>query len=241
MSLQLEVGKKYRRRDGEVREIVDEDEGFYSDDGYVYGPKGNFWAEGQESANDFIEEVSDEPEYVTWKGGDPVPDCVPDPFPASLEVLLPNRSWDRACNAKCRQSFFSLVTDGTYRVLAADCIKTPQPGEWWLEDDGDLCYLHGFTKNGDLVYEYRIGDKTYVSNAEPKCFVRHLPDCTGWDYEVPDEEPEPEPKTKTITLHKWLYRLPSGWVESGWREKPPFPSSLENHSIDTKEVEVPCE
>ena len=59
--MKLEVGKKYRRRDGEIVVIIDKSVGdgypFYSDSGDYYTEGGNYWAEsGNLDSTDLIEE-----------------------------------------------------------------------------------------------------------------------------------------------------------------------------------------
>lgn len=181
--LQLKVGKRYRRRDGEVVEIVLRLHAnrLRCQYGRQYLDNGNRFYDGSESPHDLIEEVPDEP---------------------------------------------------------SDCIKTPQPGEWWLDEDGDLGYVHGLTDNARLVFKFRSDSKTYACNCSPDNLVRHLPDCTGWDYKVPDEEPER--KMKNVTMHKWVYKFEGRWSISTWREVPPAFADQSN-VIDTKEVEVPCD
>lgn len=64
----------------------------------------------------------------------------------------------------------------------------PQPGEWWLNDNGERVRIIGWSSNGRLYVEYECGT---VLNRKPAHTNdwKHLPNCTGWDWQ---QDPEPE-------------------------------------------------
>lgn len=66
--------------------------------------------------------------------------------------------------------------------------KTPQPGEWWEWFTGEPVFV---TVVG------AVNSRGLWVNKDNA--IRHLPDCTGFDYKIP-----PKPQKKTITLTTWL-------------------------------------
>lgn len=79
--------------------------------------------------------------------------------------------------------------------------KNIKAGTWWLDSEGDIVYV-AFT-NSNLPFDikkedYRIVAWWYSSSMSgplpaivtESSLVRELPDCTGFDYKVPPEEPK---------------------------------------------------
>lgn len=93
--------------------------------------------------------------------------------------------------------------------------KKPQAGEWWeLEDEGRV-YFVGYDHEGDPVYirnNSATPDTIYMN-----AFIRegkHLPDCTGWDWEPPKPVP-----VATESPEDWVVqdRVPArAGVDRGW-------------------------
>lgn len=79
--------------------------------------------------------------------------------------------------------------------------KNIKAGTWWLDSDGDIVYV--VSNNSNLpfgirekasrigVWWYRLSmDYPLHIMVDEKHLVRELPNCTGFDYKVPPEEPK---------------------------------------------------
>lgn len=152
-----------------------------------------------------------ETKYIEFRG-DAVPDWVPrDPWPKELERDNGADAWVESVHANTRGEFLS--PHYLYRLPASMKPaeeKTPQPGEWWELENGEVVYCVGRDPAGSVWWQSKSDNK----DGEVYCYytpVRHLPDCTGFDYEIPPEEPEPE----TITVYRWLLRRnPTTYITS---------------------------
>ena len=60
--------------------------------------------------------------------------------------------------------------------------KTPQPGEYWVSDDGSLIRIVGVKLNGGVIYENRAG---FSFQFNSMIQWRHEPRCTGFDWVEP--------------------------------------------------------
>lgn len=64
--------------------------------------------------------------------------------------------------------------------------KKPQAGEWWELESVGRVYVVGLDTDGDPVFIVNAGDDVdmyYMSMFIP--IAKHLPNCTGWDWEPP--------------------------------------------------------
>lgn len=81
--------------------------------------------------------------------------------------------------------------------------KNVKAGTWWLDTEGDIIYVGSNRSHlpfptteddeADCVEAwFRLGDesKARCSWMMESSLVRELPDCTGFDYKVPPEEPK---------------------------------------------------
>lgn len=97
----------------------------------------------------------------------------------------------------------TLTDDDIYRrPIAKPVSKTPQPGEWWLENDGSgRAYMHAFDQFGKVIYEFHTG--AVYSKVLGWATWHHEPACTGWDWQPPQTETEP----LTLTLEQRVEAL----------------------------------
>lgn len=88
---------------------------------------------------------------------------------------------------------------------AMEVSKTPQPGEWWFEDDGsDRVFIHGMNVKGQAICEWKFGG---VSADDDWQGWHHEPACTGWDWQPPQPGAEPEPLTLEQRVEAMEQRL----------------------------------
>ena len=69
--------------------------------------------------------------------------------------------------------------------------KTPEPGEYWVSDDGSLIRIVGVKLNGGVIYENQAGFSFQFNSMTN---WRHEPRCDSFDW----VEPEPEPEQAAI-------------------------------------------
>ena len=60
--------------------------------------------------------------------------------------------------------------------------KTPQPGEYWVSDDGSIIRIVGTKLNGSVIYENQAG---FSFQFNSMIQWRHEPRCTGFDWVEP--------------------------------------------------------
>ena len=87
-------------------------------------------------------------------------------------------------------------------------IRQPKPGEWWFSPDGqERRYCVGIDTTGDPIWEVFDEFREYVDVFDPG-FVP-VPDCTGWDWELPAMPKGHElcGPPKTISDTTWTRRL----------------------------------
>ena len=60
--------------------------------------------------------------------------------------------------------------------------KTPQPGEYWVSDDGSIIRIVGTKLNGHVIYENQAGFSFQFNSMTN---WRHEPRCTGFDWVEP--------------------------------------------------------
>lgn len=90
---------------------------------------------------------------------------------------------------------------------AMEVSKTPQPGEWWFEDDGsDRVFIHGMNVKGQAICEWKFGG---VSADDDWQGWHHEPACTGWDW-IP---PQQQAKQERLTLEQRVELLERRWEE----------------------------
>lgn len=95
------------------------------------------------------------------------------------------------------------------------CVPQPQPGEWWeysLKGLRGVAYCCGRFLNGRLLWQDHP-NRGYIKLFR-QSLIRHLPDCTGFDYELPPEETPAERRLREVGLeeHNGDYLKPTGKV-----------------------------
>lgn len=61
--------------------------------------------------------------------------------------------------------------------------KTPQVGEWWRHAHGGMLLIHGFTRQGYVIYEDKSGWPGRITISDISCDGwRHEPECTGFEW-----------------------------------------------------------
>ena len=96
-----------------------------------------------------------------------------------------------------------------------EAVEQPQPGEWWQWINGDrlsVMWCSGRTPDGMLVWHEDEGvfaPQDYWLGRP----IRHLPDCTGFDYVPPPEETPAEKRLREVGVEfddEGDYLTPSG-------------------------------
>lgn len=133
-------------------------------------------------------------DWIKFRGSE-VPDWVPrDLWPKELQFHGYNASHWRQSTHSGKTTAQSLDSTCIYRLPASlkpAEEKTPQPGEWWEDEDGNLIKCIAIDTDGNLWWQDRNDGSNDVAFSGAYAPIRHLPDCTDFSYEIP-EEPEPD-------------------------------------------------
>lgn len=78
--------------------------------------------------------------------------------------------------------------------------RQPQPGEWWdVKESAHPVFYIGKNVGGLDVWQTGDG-REYLWCDEACIAIRHLPDCTGFDYKIPPEETPAEKRLREVGI-----------------------------------------
>lgn len=129
-------------------------------------------------------------------------------------------------------------TDDRDLVAEANCSE-PQPGEWWeVGSNKKFGIFVGWDRERFAVFQMAYSKFEPWHSSRLK---RHLPDCTGFDYEIPPEKTPAEKQLEEFGVHfdpdkanvAWMYCINDGSIGVG-RFSPKQLRAIADHMEEIK-------